>query len=308
LFGTPELIATIPSTYGGDGGGLSNYGAGSIAVDSDSAYVASADWGPVFRVALDGSGATDLEVPSSNNLAVDATQVYTVSGDYTSASGDPYQALDLVVACAKTGCRGDYTTLASGQHGAFDIAIDDTSVYWAGPSPIGVTKAARSGGVPTRLTPGLDSDALVLAGGMVFFAGSPSASEITSLMSVPVSGGPVSTLFNPDPGLSVGPLASDSQFVYFAVEDGRIGKVPIAGGPVTMLATLFDVIACCQIAVDASYVYVAQLDGIYAVPLAGGTPTLVISTSLAAWAGGIAVDARALYWTTAHTVMRAARK
>src|SRR5262249_5626446 len=162
------------------------FGGLNIAVDSDSAYVASNERGAVFRVALDGSGATELDMPGANLLTIDATRVYTLSGDFGRPTG-------LVVACAKTGCGSDYPTLASGQAGAFGIAVDDTSVYWTGPSPVGVTKVALAGGMPAPLAPGFSAGLLVVAGGRVFFGGAAGpVNGPGGLLSVPVSGGPVS--------------------------------------------------------------------------------------------------------------------
>jgi hypothetical protein len=293
----PQLLATL---------GSPPFVGLNIVVDSENAYVASYEAGPVYRVALDGSGVTKLDMPSANVLAIDATRVYTLSGDFGGAQRTAPNG--LVVACAKTGCNGGYTPLAAGQTGAFDVAVDDTSVYWAGPAPIGVMKMPLAGGMPTPLVPGFSADVIAVAGGRVFFDGAPgSGNGPGGLLSVPVSGGPVSTVFAPaDPAVSVGPLATDSQYVYFGVDDGSIGKAPIAGGPATLLAKGLMGIGGLEIAVDANNVYFPQLDGIYAVPLSGGTASRVVPVPDCY---GIAVDARALYWTTASgAVMRAVKK
>jgi hypothetical protein len=54
-------------------------------------------------------------------IAVDASGIYWVNG-----------TTGRVARCATlTGCAGSGDTLATGQGGAFDIAVDDTYVYWA---------------------------------------------------------------------------------------------------------------------------------------------------------------------------------
>jgi hypothetical protein len=291
-FDTPQALASVGAGFEGL----------NIALDSDSAYVADSSEG-VIRVALDGSGKTSLDLPSAEVVAVDSTRVYTLGGDGRTPVG-------LVAACDKSRCSsGDYTTVASNQVGALDIAVDDTSVYWAGPAPVGVTKVALAGGMPTQLVPGFSAALLAVAGGKVFFAGAAGRYESpSSLLSVPVSGGPVSTVFSPaSPTTSVNSLVADSQYVYFGVDDGRLGKAPLGGGPATILATGLPAFGGgFQIAVDASHVYFPHFEGISAVPLSGGAATPLVSVQDCM---GVAADARALYWTTrSGAVMIATKK
>jgi hypothetical protein len=43
------------------------------------------------------------------------------------------------------------TVLAPGQHGAQEIALDDTSVYWSNEAEGSINRVAKRGGAPTAL-------------------------------------------------------------------------------------------------------------------------------------------------------------
>jgi hypothetical protein len=274
-----------------------------MAVDSTALYVASYEIGPVFKVPLDGSATSVLDGVSATTVAIDGTRVYTVSP----SGGNAPQG--LVVACAKTGCGGNYTTLASGQDGVWGIAVDDTNVYWASQSPgNSVMKLPLAGGTPTALATGISATNIVVAAGTVFFAGvGSSADGSATLMSVPVDGGATSVVFTPASGNSVSALTTDGQNVYYGTTDGVVGRVPAGGGTATTLGTLSSGGNVGSLAVDCTSLYVVSLgDGsILSVPLSGGPMTTLATAS---GFSGIAVDANYVYWTSpAGTVLKLAK-
>ena len=80
-----------------------------IAVDADERLRRVLRDRPVFEVPLDGGPVVTLDDIGQNTVAINTTSVYTVAG----GGGNVPQG--IVVGCAKTGCNGQYTTLATGQ-------------------------------------------------------------------------------------------------------------------------------------------------------------------------------------------------
>ncbi len=290
--GTPVLLAHVNSPAG-------------IVVDATSAYVASYEIGPVYRVALDGSGsAVMLDAVSATTVAINTTSVYTVSP----SGGNAPQG--LVVGCAKTGCNGQYTTLASGQDSVWGVAADDVNVYWtdqSGGATTGVFKAPIGGGPPVLLSAAGPANEVVASGGQLFYAGAiGDAPGSEGLMRVSVNGGLPTVLVPPDPNHSVESLTVDCANVYYETTDGTIAQVPIGGGTPTTLVTGAGE-GLLQLAVDADRVYFGSTQGdVASVPIGGGAVT-----TLAPGAGpiGIAVDANSVYWTNRDegTVMKVAK-
>jgi hypothetical protein len=277
-----------------------------IAVDATYAYVASYEIGPVNRVALDGSGVVELDAVSATTVAINTTTVLTVSP----SGGDAPQG--LVLGCAKTGCNGQYTTLATGQTSVWGVAADDVNVYWTNQSggpgaSVGVFKAPVGGGAAVTLSAAGAANQIIASGGRVFYTGATSAAPgPEGLLSVSVEGGTPTVLVesDPDAGASVFTFAVDCDNVYFQGSNG-VGKVAIAGGTPTTLAARPGG-AGLQMAVDAANVYFVDDQGIESVPIGGGAvTTLAAGVS----ANGIAVDANNVYWTSGGdgTVMKLAK-
>ncbi|HEY5242876.1 MAG TPA: hypothetical protein VIJ22_15460 [Polyangiaceae bacterium] len=291
--GTPVLLAHVNSPSG-------------IVVDATNAYVASYEIGPVYRVALDGSGsAVMLDAIGQNNVAINTTGVYTVAG----GGGDVPQG--IVVGCAKTGCNSQYTTLATGQNGVWGVAADDVNVYWTNQQDVGGIFEAPIGGGPAVMLSGAGPAGSVVAnGGRVFYEGattttSPGFGE-TGVLTVSATGGPPTVLVPPNPNYNVVALTVDCVNVYYETTDGTIAQVPIGGGTPTTLVTGAGR-GLLQLAVDSDRVYFGSTQGdVASVPIGGGAVT-----TLAPGAGsiGIAVDANNVYWTNRDegTVMKLAK-
>ena len=277
----PVLLAQLPTASG-------------IVVDASYAYVASYEIGPVNRVALDGSGVVELDAVSASTVAINTTGVYTVSP----SGGNAPQG--LVLGCAKTGCGGKYTTLATGQNNVWGVAADDVNVYWTlqtgGAGELGgVFEAPIGGGAPVLLSGAGPANQIFASGGRVFYTGSTSQSDgPQGLLSVSADGGSPRVLVEPDldAGASVFTFAVDCTTVYFQGRE-TVGKVAISGGAPTTLATVHGGLGL-QMAVDAENVYFIDDQGIESVPIAGGA---VRTRAAGAHASGIAVDANNVYWT-----------
>jgi hypothetical protein len=284
----PVVLATVPSPAG-------------LAVDGANLYVASYEIGPVFEVPLDGGAVITLDAIGANNVAINSKAVYTVEG-----GGGPGPQ-GVVVGCAKTGCGGNYATLASGQTDVWGVAADDTNVYWTDQGPGVVAKVSVNGGTPTTLAAVIANEIAVSAG-RLFFAGETSPGP-EGLWTVPVDGGAATILYTPDgadAGNGIAGLAADTNYVYFATtQSGIIARIPVGGGNAVTLASGQRFAA--SLAVDATNVYWSgDANGaLVTVPICGGNVTTLATRG----GSGIAVDANNVYWTNTNdgTVMKRAK-
>jgi hypothetical protein len=212
-------------------------------------------------------------------------------------------------------------TLASGiDVYGFVIALDATDVYFVA-CPAGKTcvdaagmalmKVPLCGGKPTVLGagPGRGVSGLAIDAANAYWASSG------TVMKVPLSGGTVTTLATPIPGLEFGNASGavevDSSSVYWSVPgDGTVMKVAIDGGAPTTLASGFyfpegSPYGGFSIVLEGMSVYwlnAGQLsDGgavgaIVEVPLDGGTPTTLISGQ--GISGEVAADRMSVYFAS----------
>jgi hypothetical protein len=285
--GAPELVANLSEPAG-------------IALDGQYAYVASYEVGPLYRVSLKDGTTTTLESLGVTNVAVNSTTVFSLGFPDISSEDN-----GLVVSCAKTGCGGSYSTLASGQNDVWGVAADDVSVYWTnqGGPGAGLFKAPAGGGAATTLAAAVNANAIAVRGGRVFYVATKGQTGTSGLYSVSTDGGAVTELLPPPADGSVFNIAVDCVSVYYTLTDGTVGRVPIAGGPPVVLAT--GARQSLQIAVDAANLYFGVDGGIAYIPVGGGAATTIAGTS---WYTGLAVDGSFIYWApTEGGLMRMAK-
>lgn len=260
-----------------------------LAVDSTSLYYTADDpttlVGTLWKLPVSGGSPTKLAavLPTvfSEFVAVDPTSAYLISNDSTPGlievplGGGTPQAI----------ASGPSLSLPCGQ-----IAVDSTSVYWAG-SGSGdgeVWEVPLGGGAPVDLASGqsLPCDVAVDLTN-VYWADSTGG----TVMEVPLSGGAPVTLAS---GQSKpAGIAVDSTSVYWWTAYGTVMKVPVSGGTPVTLAT--GQTAQGPLAVDSTSVYWTNSTGtVMKVALNGGAPVTLASGQNNPH--GIAVDSTSVYW------------
>jgi hypothetical protein len=306
-----------------------------IAVDATNVYAATqgVDFGSLFVAPLAGGPLTTLDSIGRQYLAINSTAVYTDAIGYSSTS--PTDPGGVVVGCAKSGCGGNYSTLASRLGFVIGVAADEVNVYWAtagfpsddGGVPNGsIGKAPIGGGPPTVLSNAINPSRIAVSGGTVFYlaATADAPPDHASVLSVSTDGGTPTVLVPGDPnGQSVIiALTVDGANVYYGTNDGAIFQIPRSGGTPKMLVAgsgLDDAGAlridgglasplARQMAVDADRVYFRIAGQVNAVPIGGGTvTTLATSIRQDYCTDGLAVDGSYVYWSHHGDVMKVAK-
>ncbi len=285
--GTPITLATLPSASG-------------IVVDAVNAYVSSYEIGNVYAMPLDGGAPVTLDAIGQNNVAINSTGVFTVAG----GGGDVPQG--IVVGCAKTGCNGQYTTLATGQNAVWGVAADDQNVYWTNQDPGGaVGKAPVGGGPVTILSTAGPAHQIIASAGVLYYIGATTGGAAPEgLLSLSVDGGTPHVIVPPDPNRGVMSFTVDCTNAYYATSDGAISQVPLAGGAPLVLAT-GQGSGGLQMAVDATHVYFTDIEHVKSVPIGGG-PAATLATEPSV--SSVAVDSSYVYWTlVSGAVMKLAK-
>jgi hypothetical protein len=267
-------------------------------------------------------------------IAVDARNVYWLKLSDGSLGPVAPPPDGQVFECAKCGCSGRPTSLASGQPlglGA-GIAVDGTSVYWTNGNvmkvPIGggnvttlvvaqasgglavdatnvywadgrgLMKVSTAGGNPTTLISGVVCPLVAVDSANVYFSStSGSDSQCSTVMKMPLNGGAPITLASDQ---SPSTLVVDSANVYWTnfANSGpaaTVMKVPIPGGSVTTLASGLQ--SPYGIALDATSVYWTSNNAVMKVPAGGGQRTTLVPRNAYDGPFGVAVDATSVYWT-----------
>jgi hypothetical protein len=211
-----------------------------VAVDSTHVYWTSAsdpDAGAqssddVLRMTPRGGGPTTVIATGLAGFAI----ALGTTGAYWVASGSSPTVMQTPLG------GGAATSLASAQagHQIVLLAVDASNLYFTdlfggtngGPESISIMKMSLAGGTPVALA------TLPTAGNYGSLAVGTSAVVWAdyqgSVQSVPIAGGPVSTIFS-DPGSPAALVAVDCDFVYFATGT-EVMKAPLSGGTPTELA------------------------------------------------------------------------
>jgi hypothetical protein len=211
-----------------------------IAVDSSSVYWANAGFeetpstGAIVRAPIGGGAVTTLAMGMDTpaNIAVNAGNVY-------------FTTTTAVMAIPVDG--GSVTTLASGQQ-PVSMSVDSTSVYWSNQStPGAVMRIPLEGGAAATVVSALmlglghELDSLYIVGvadSRLYLL------DTDTVLSVPVSGGDVTTLTTPLNEWS-GVVADSSGLYWVSGDDvdsgntsnGHIEMMPLSGGDRVKLAT-----------------------------------------------------------------------
>ena len=176
------------------------------------------------------------------------------------------------------------------------IALDSRDAYWSQQEPANIMKVSKAGGPPTVVFPRTLAEQLVVDDANVYWT----TGDGTAIRVGPKTGG-VSTVLARTADVP-GPLCADASNLYVG-SMSRIMKVPKAGGTPVALADAqlgaqgVGAEGVHAIAVDETNVYWTAGDWtVNRVGIDGSGRTVLASDQDDAW--GIAVDARAVYWTT----------
>jgi hypothetical protein len=210
-----------------------------LAVDDTSVYWTFGD--TVMSAPLAGSGLTTLAAGqvSSWGIAVNAAGVYWT--DYVTAGGVYEVPLD----------GGTITTLASSNN-AGDLAIDDTTAYWAASGSGTIMKVALDGGPPVTVFGAPGPFGVAVDSTSVYWTASSAVPS--GVFSMPLSGGVSPTTLASENATGI---AVDGTGVYWTDygtgNDGTVKMRPLDGGPQVPLATSQRNPKC--IVVDSTSVY-----------------------------------------------------
>jgi hypothetical protein len=278
-----------------------------LAVIGDDVYVGFAFDG-IVSIPTAGGTVTPI-VPSVGSGEIQNAFVFDQNNLYwdESSGGDtsgPIASVPVV--------GGQATVLASSKGFTAGIAVNADSVYWVDQDQGTVSRVPIGGGSASALAVGLTTP-----GGLVLHASTLYLTDAAGdLLSVPADGGSATTLFT-GPGIPPNvevadyspAVVADDANVYFVVchwEGGgeTIYRYPLDGSGAPEVLVTAPVSQCATaLAVDATELYWADGASIMAVPLAGGTPRTVATSSQAVVAGP-AVDKENVYWgITPDTVM-----
>jgi hypothetical protein len=287
---------------------------GSLAIDADAVYLTDVLAAQVIRVPKCGGPAAPVAGPHAYNmgtalsLAVAAGNVAWI--DDIGAGGD--------IIAGPSAPGGQARLLASIVRPlSQSIGLDCDHVYYGDGA---VESLPLAGGTPSSLVPGSSGIAAVDDINVYFYQVPPTGG---ALASVPKSGGDVTILvpsFDGGFDSQTQPhffqyFAQDADALYWMAERGPqsgpvldLLRVPKSGGVPEVLVA--NVGPSRLLVVDDAHVYWNYSPGdgsspgaIVRVPKTGGSVETVVTVPNAA-GGASAVDARTLYWSTGHAIMK----
>jgi hypothetical protein len=225
----------------------------------------------------------DLGTEAGTDLFVDATFAYWISAD---ASGQP-QLRKAPLASGAASTVAD--PLGSSSADVPAVATDGVSMYWADPSGT-ISKVSLGGGTPAALatTQSVASTPVVAVDTTSFYW----TTTTYDLKKVGLNGGTPILVVSASSGLGfAGGMAVNTSFAYW--NGSGIWEAPVVGGVPTQLVGSG---STGHIVIDSASIYWNDSATVYQVPLGGGNPVTLATTSPISTPRGLAVDATALYW------------
>ena len=263
-----------------------------IAVDVNNVYFSGLDdtteADAIYQIPRGVPGAVPLQLSNPDG------QPYSLASDgsylYWNDTLDPGSIRRVRAGGA------DETTLVL--IGVWGVALSPTSLFWVTSTGSAQSMPKGGGAVMTLgMVSGPNPNDEVVAVALdtesfYFVATSPLSATLSS---VPVSGGPVTTLATVDADVTA--LTLDTQYLYFVVDDA-LTRLPLGGGATSVVANGFT--GTIALKVDSGNVY-ATIDrgnnptgSVVRVPVTGGTPTVLASSQWDPY--GLAVDGNCVYW------------
>ncbi len=278
---------------------------GLLAVDADAVYFADVAAAQVMRVPKCGGPAAAVAGPHAYNMGT--TLSLAVAAGNVAWIDDLGMGGDIVAGPTAPGGQG--RLLASiVKPLSQSIGLDCDHVYYGDGA---VESVPLAGGMPASLAAGVSGIAAVDAVNVYFYQGPPTGD---ALASVPKSGGDV-TILVPSYGAETFPephvyayFAQDAEALYWLAASGQssnLMRIPKSGGVPEVIVGGVD--SSRFVVVDDAHVYWntagSLLGSIRRAPKTGGSAETVATVPDAA-GGAIAVDARTLYWSVEHGIMK----